>query len=67
MHPILMKHQIIGYFSYVEDILVIYNQMKRNMDETVSKFSKQRTITNFTTGKEQHNSINVLDLTIHCK
>jgi hypothetical protein len=60
LYSILMNYQIIGYFRYIDDILIIYNQNKRNIDETSAEFSKQRTNIRFTTEKEQHNSINFL-------
>jgi hypothetical protein len=34
--PFLMKYQIIGYFRYVDDISIIYNHKKTNIDETSS-------------------------------
>jgi hypothetical protein len=46
---------IIGYFRYVNDIFIIYNQKEINIYEILPKF---------TTEKEQHNSINFLNLTI---
>jgi hypothetical protein len=69
MNPILMKCQmhVIGYFGYGEVILVIYNQKKINIEETIDKTNKQRTNIKFTTEKEQHNSVNFLYLTIHRK
>jgi hypothetical protein len=38
--PILKKLKIIGYFRYVDDILIIYNQNKRNVDETLTEFNE---------------------------
>jgi hypothetical protein len=52
MYPILMKHQIIGYFRYGDDILFIYNQRKTNMDEMLTEFNKQQPTIQFTIGKE---------------
>jgi hypothetical protein len=65
LYPILKKHQIIGYFRYLDDILIIYNRKKTNIDETLTEFSKQTTSIKFTIRKKQHNSINFLDLAIH--
>jgi hypothetical protein len=50
---------------YVDDILIIYNQNKTNIHETLTEFNKQATSIKFTIEEEQHNSINFLDLTIH--
>jgi hypothetical protein len=47
----LLKHQIIGYFRYANDILILYNQKKTNIDETVAEFSKQRTSIKFAVEK----------------
>jgi hypothetical protein len=64
LYPILKKHQIIGCFRYI-DILKIYNQNKTNIEETLTEFNKETTSIKFTIEKEQHNSINFLDLIIH--
>jgi hypothetical protein len=55
MYPILIKHKIIGYFRYVDDITLIYDQRKANIDETLAKFKKQQPTTNFTVEKDLHN------------
>jgi hypothetical protein len=41
LYPIVKKHQIIGYFRYVDDILIIYNRNKTNIEETLTEFNKQ--------------------------
>jgi hypothetical protein len=50
IYPILLKHKIIGYFRYADDILLIYNQNKTNIEEMLGEFNKQPTI-KFTTQK----------------
>jgi hypothetical protein len=67
LFPILIIYQIIGYFRYVDDIFIIYNQKKTNKDETLAEFNKRRTNIKFTIEKEQYDSINFLNLTIHRK
>jgi hypothetical protein len=67
LYPILIKHQIMGYFRYVDNILIIYNQNKTNIQEKLTEFNKQTNNIKFTIEEEQHNSINFLDLTIHRK
>jgi hypothetical protein len=42
-HAIVLKHQTAGYFRYISDILIIYNQRKTNMDEMVTEFNKDST------------------------
>jgi hypothetical protein len=41
LYPILLNHQIIGYFRYADDILKIYNQQKTNIYETIAEVNKQ--------------------------
>jgi hypothetical protein len=65
IYPILIKQQIIGYFRYVDDILIIYDQNKTNIKHTLNEFNKLQSSIKFTMEKEIHYSINVLDLTIH--
>jgi hypothetical protein len=43
IYPILIKNQMIGYFRYVNDIFIIYDQMKTNKDETLTEVNKQQT------------------------
>jgi hypothetical protein len=40
LYPIFKKHQIIWYFWYVDNIIIIYNQNKTNIDETLTEFNK---------------------------
>jgi hypothetical protein len=70
IYPILKKikiKKIMAYFGYV-DILIIYDQNKTNIEQTLNKFNNllQPSI-KFTVEKELHEEINFLDLTIHCK
>jgi hypothetical protein len=64
IYPVLLNHKIIGYFRYVDDILLIYNQNETNIDEMLAEFNKQQPTIKFTIEKETHKSINFLDLTI---
>jgi hypothetical protein len=56
-----------SYFRYVGDMLIIINQNKTNIEETLTEFKKQTISIKFTIEKEQQNSINFLDLSIHRK
>jgi hypothetical protein len=56
-HRILMKRQITGYFSYVDDILLICDQRKTNIEETLNEFNKQQTTIKFAIENELHSSI----------
>jgi hypothetical protein len=65
IYPILIRQEIIGYFRYVDDILIIYDQNKTNIEHTLNEFNKLQSSIKFTMEKEIHHSINFLDLTIH--
>jgi hypothetical protein len=67
MYPILRKQEIVAYYRYVDDILIIYDQRKTNIDDTLQEFNKLQPTINLTIEKEQHESINFFDLTIHRK
>jgi hypothetical protein len=67
IYPILIRQQIIGYFRYVDDILIIYDQNKTNIDHTLNELNKLQSSIKFTMEKETNNKINFLDLTIHRK
>jgi hypothetical protein len=64
LYQILLKHKITGYFRYVDDILIVYNQQQTNIDKTIIEFNKQNNHIEFKVEKEHHNSVNFLDLTI---
>jgi uncharacterized lipoprotein NlpE involved in copper resistance len=40
IYPVLTEQQIIAYFRYVDDILIIYDQKKINIEHTLNKFNK---------------------------
>jgi hypothetical protein len=63
LYPILKKHTTIGYFRYVDNILIIYNQNKTNRRNT--ELNKQTTSIKSTIEKNQKNSTNFLDLSIY--
>jgi hypothetical protein len=44
----------IGYFRYVDDILIIYNQKQTSKDGTVTKFNKQYTNIKFNIHNKNH-------------
>jgi hypothetical protein len=50
---------------YVDDILIIYDQNKTNIDHTLNEFKKSQSTINFTIEKEEHESVNFLDIVIH--
>jgi hypothetical protein len=64
IHKILKKHQIIDYYRYVDDILIIYNEHHTNIDNTLDEFNRIHPKIKFTIEKETQNKINYLDLTL---
>jgi hypothetical protein len=67
IYPILIKHQIITYFRYVNDMHMIYDQNKTNIEHTLNEFNKLQPSIKFTIEKELHKYIKYLDFTIHRK
>jgi hypothetical protein len=65
-YPIL-NTQIFAYYRYVDDILIIYNKKKTNIEETLTDFNNIQPSIKFTIEKEKHRKINYLDITIHRK
>jgi hypothetical protein len=39
IYPILNEHQIIDYYRYVDDILIIYNEQYTNIENTLDEFN----------------------------
>jgi hypothetical protein len=67
LYTILMQNNILGYFRYVDDISIIYNETTTNIDELLDSFNNAFPTMTFTIEKEVDNSINFLDITIHKK
>jgi hypothetical protein len=61
---ILMKHNIIDYYRYVDDILILYNHQKTNIINMLDEFNTIESKIEFTMEQETQNRINYLDLTI---
>jgi hypothetical protein len=62
---ILVQHQIVGFFRFVDDILVTYRQSLTNIrvHEVLTKFNNLTPKLNFTL-EEETNNINFLEITI---
>jgi hypothetical protein len=67
LHPILKTQEIIVYYRYVDDILIIYDQSKRNIEQALNEFNNIQPSINFTIEKIQHEKISYLYITIHLK
>jgi len=63
IHQLLKKHRTEGYFRYVDDILVVYND-NTNIYNVLEDFNNLAPKLKFTLEKEQNNQISFLDITI---
>jgi len=64
IYDILTNHNIEGYFRYVDDILIVYNESKRDIDCIVECFKNLTPKLEFTLERETNRRINFLDITI---
>ena len=64
IYSILQQHNIIGYFRYVDDILIVYNDKDTNIQNILEQFDNVYPTLNFTVEQEVNNSVHFLDLTI---
>jgi hypothetical protein len=64
---ILLQNNIIGYFRYVDNILIIYNDNVTNIQHVFDSFNNIIPDITFTMEKETENKINFLDITIQKK
>jgi len=65
IYDILLNFNIMGYFRYVDDLLIIYNERETDIEDLLYYFNNIAPKLNFTIEKETRGSINFLDLTIH--
>jgi hypothetical protein len=61
---ILSKFHINSYNRYVDDILIIYNKTKPNIQEVLEEFNKIHHNLQFTLEQENNNTISFLDVSI---
>jgi len=64
IYDILKEARIYGYFRYVDDILIIYNENITDTEHVLSSFNDITPSLNFTLEREQENKLNFLDLSI---
>ena len=70
IYDILLRHQIMGYFRYVDDILIVYDNNNNNNNsntdthKVLEQFNSITPILTFTIEPEQNNSIKFVDITI---
>lgn len=61
---ILDKYKILGYFRYVDDIIVIYNEESTNISDMLSELNTMSPKRKFTSKLEENGNISFLDITI---
>ena len=64
--PILAhKHKLVNYFRYVDDVLLIYDDLQTDIHTTLSDFNSFHPNPQLTKETEHDNKLNYLDITIH--
>jgi hypothetical protein len=64
IYDINQKHNVIVYFRYVDNILLVYNEETTNINLTLQEFNNVHPKLIFTIEKEENSKINFLDITI---
>jgi hypothetical protein len=65
IYNILIKQHIIAYFRYVDDIVIVHDNKKTNIDNMINEFNKLQSKIEFTIEKENQKTINFLDIGIY--
>jgi hypothetical protein len=61
---ILIRQKIIGYYRYLDDILLVYDTRLTEIEQVLHHFNRTNKGIQFTLEQEQNNSIHYLDLII---
>jgi len=64
LYNILLQNNVVGYFRYVDDILIVYNDHSTDTDKLLELFNNALPTMTFSIEKESDDSINFLDITI---
>ena len=65
IYNLLLNYDIKGYFRYVDDILIIYDEGKTNIDTLLECFKNISPKLKFIIEKEIEHKINFLDITVN--
>ena len=65
LYDILIKHKVIGYFRYVDDIIIIHKEEQTYIHCVSNLFKTATPSLSFNTKKEKENSIIFLDIAIY--
>jgi hypothetical protein len=63
----IIRHNIIGYFRYVDDILMVYDEKYTDINKVHATFNKLAPTLKFTIETENDKAINFLDIAIKHK
>jgi hypothetical protein len=61
---ILIELKIISYSRYVDDILIIYDHTKTNLNQVLNDFNNIHNMNQYTIEKENNNEIDFFDISI---
>jgi hypothetical protein len=64
IYDTIMNYTIEGYFRYVDDIFIFYNERKTDINYILDCFNKRTPQLEFTLETEINRRINFLDITI---
>jgi len=64
IYNLLLNYSVVGYFRYVDDVLIFYNEDITNIDILLHQFNNLTPKLKFTIEKEPNRMINFLDITI---
>jgi hypothetical protein len=65
IYNLLLNYNVEGYFRYVDEILIVYNESSTNIDDLLDQFNNLSPKLKFTLEKEIDRRINFLDITIY--
>jgi hypothetical protein len=65
LFDILIHCNILGYFRYVDDVLIVYNTSLTDIDTVLNSFNTAASPLQFTIEKKRHQHIKFLDIAVH--
>jgi len=65
IYSLLLNYNVMGYFSYVDGVLITYNKSITYIDDLLKSFNNITLKLKFTIEKEMGDRINFLDKTVH--
>jgi hypothetical protein len=64
LYEILLRHHIIGYYRYVDDLLLVFDARTTNIHDVLLEFNAVTPTLRFTLEEEKNNKLTFLDITI---